>query len=110
MKCVLTGTLLCLVLLVGICGAQPFSSGSTSVDGAYSPTQSGLFDPVALGLNPAGDNIFNFTTINIPAGVSITMRADKLRDKAVIWLATGNVTIAGSLDCPSPDLAASRRT
>jgi hypothetical protein len=79
-------------------GWAQFSSGSTGSDGAYSPTVSGDFDPVALGLNPAGDNVFNFTTINIPAGVTIKLRASKLRNAAVTWLATGNVTIAGTLD------------
>src|SRR5580658_748157 len=74
-----------------------FSSGSTGSDGAYSPTVSGNFDPVALGLNPSGDNVFNFTTINIPQGVTITLIAGNLRNKAVTWLATGNVMIAGTL-------------
>jgi hypothetical protein len=75
-----------------------FSSGSTGSDGAYSPTVSGDFDPIALGLDPSGDNVFNFTTINIPAGVTIKLRASKLRNAAVTWLATGNVTITGTLD------------
>ena len=75
-----------------------FTTGSTGADGAYSPTVSGDFDPVALGLNSAGDNVFNFTTINIPAGVTIKLRATKLRNQAVTWLASGNVTIAGTLD------------
>jgi len=78
--------------------AQAFSSGSTGSDGAYSPTVSGDFDPAALGLNPAGDNVFNFTTINIPAGVTIRLRASKVRNMPVVWLATGNVTIAGTLN------------
>lgn len=75
-----------------------FSTGSTGADGAYNPTVSGDFDPVALGINSAGDNVFNFTTINIPVGVTIKLRASKLRNQAVTWLATGNVTIAGTLD------------
>src|SRR5215467_812046 len=78
--------------------AQAFSSGSTGSDGAYSPTVSGDFDPAALGLNPAGDNVFNFTTINIPAGVTIKLRASKVRNMPVVFLASGNVTIAGTLD------------
>ncbi len=75
-----------------------FTSGSTGADGAYNPTVSGDFDPVALGLNAAGDNVFNFTTINIPAGVTIKLRASKLRNQPVVWLATGDVTITGVLD------------
>ena len=93
------------VFLVAFCTAAsaPFSwaqfgSGSTGADGAYSPTVSGDFDPIVLGVDASGDNVFNFTTINIPAGVTIKLRASKLRNAAVTWLATGNVTIAGTLD------------
>jgi len=78
---------------------QPFNSGSTGSDGALNFTTAGTidFDPVALGLNPAGDNIFNFTTVNIAAGVTVNMRASKLREKPVVFLASGAVTIAGTL-------------
>jgi hypothetical protein len=93
------------ILLLAVClmaGSRltwaQFTSGSTGADGAYSPTVSGDFDPIALGLDKSGDNVFNFTTINIPAGVTIKLRASKLRNAAVTWLATGNVTIAGTLD------------
>ncbi|MCX6596171.1 MAG: hypothetical protein NTV70_07370 [Acidobacteria bacterium] len=75
---------------------QPFSSGSTGSDGAYSPTVSGDFEIGSL--NAAGDNVFHFTTINIPAGVTIRLKGSKLRNKAVTWLASGAVTIAGTLD------------
>jgi hypothetical protein len=89
------------VLACGSIGwTQGFSSGSTGSDGALNYTTSGTysFDPAALGLNPTGDNIFNFTTINIPAGVTLRLDSGNLRGKPVIWLATGNVTIAGTLD------------
>ena len=88
---------LCLAMCVPAVWAA-FSSGSTGADGAYSPTVSGDFDPIALGIDKSGDNVFNFTTINIPLGVTIKLRASKLRNAAVTWLATGNVTIAGMLD------------
>jgi hypothetical protein len=84
--------------LASLLPAQTFSSGSTGADGAYSPTVTGDFDPVALGIDAAGDNVFNFTTINIPAGVTIRVRASKVRNASVVWLATGNVTIAGTID------------
>jgi hypothetical protein len=87
----------CAAVFVPVMPAQ-FTSGSTGADGAYSPTVSGDFDPIALGLDKSGDNVFNFTTITIPAGVTIKLRASKLRNAAVTWLATGNVTIAGALD------------
>ena len=97
---------LCAPLCIPAAVAQ-FTSGSTGSDGAYNPTVSGDFDPVALNLDASGDNVFNFTTINIPAGVTIKLRASKLRNAAVTWLATGNVTIAGTLDlsgAPGPAL------
>lgn len=86
------------------CLAQSFSSGSNGSDGAYNPTQSGDFDPVALGLDTDGDNVFHFTTINIPSGVNIRLRAWKMRRPGpVYFLATGNVTIAGTLDLSGED-------
>ncbi len=82
-----------------------FSSGSTGSDGALNLTTGGtvIFDPVAMGLNPAGDNVFNFTTINIAANTTVVMTAGALRNRPVIWLATGNVTIAGKLNLQGAD-------
>jgi hypothetical protein len=58
--------------------AQVFISGSTGADGAldFSNLPAGsvlVFDPKKFNppLNPASDNIFNFTTINIPAGITV---------------------------------------
>ena len=93
-----TLTVLAMLAFGALARAQSFSSGSTQVDGAYSPTVSGDFDPGVLGINSAGDNVFNFTTINIPAGVTIRLRASKVRNMPVVWLASGNVTIAGTLN------------
>lgn len=97
MKTLFTALLVC-VLAVSL-HAQ-FSSGSTGSDGALNLTTPGtvIFDPVAMGLNPAGDNVFNFTTINIASNVTLVMTADVLRNRPVIWLATGNVTIAGTIE------------
>ncbi|HEX6691461.1 MAG TPA: hypothetical protein VF110_09990, partial [Burkholderiales bacterium] len=78
---------------VGACvaplGAHAFDSGSTGADGAFSPTVSG---PVPL---PAS-GIFNFTTVNIPGGVTVTFTRNTTNTPVVI-LASGNVTIAGTL-------------
>jgi len=95
----------CSAVFVPVLPAQ-FTTGSTGADGAYSPTVSGDFDPIALGLDKSGDNVFNFTTITIPSGVTIKLRASKLRNAAVTWLATGNVTIAGTLDLSGATSAA----
>jgi hypothetical protein len=82
--------------------AQPnFGSGSTGSDGALNLTTPGtiLFDPTSFNppLNPKGDNIYNFTTINIGAGVIVRLSGRNLNGP-LYWLATGNVTIAGTID------------
>jgi len=84
-----------------------FNSGSTGSDGALNYTTAGTytFDPQVLGLYPAGDNVFNFTTINIGANVTLNMPADVLRNRAVIWLASGNVTIAGTVNLAGANAA-----
>lgn len=92
------------MLAPGIVQAQ-FSSGSNNSDGALNLTTAGtvIFDPAAMGLNPAGDNVFNFTTINIGAGVTVIMKAGALRNRSVVWLASGAVTIAGTLNLSGTD-------
>ncbi|HBY61445.1 MAG TPA: hypothetical protein DEH78_16610 [Solibacterales bacterium] len=82
-----------------------FTSGSNGSDGALDlqvlpgqTTRTVEFDPDALNLNPARDNVFHFTTINIGPGVTVVMRANKVRNLPVIWLASGAVTIAGTIN------------
>src|SRR5713101_355998 len=81
--------------------AQSFNSGSNGSDGALNLTTPGtiIFDPKSFNppLNPAGDNIFNFTTINIAAGVTVKLTS-KVLTGPIYWLATGDVTIAGTID------------
>jgi hypothetical protein len=74
-----------------------FSSGSTGQDGAYKPTVSGNFDPTKFSGSGVPNNVFNFTTITIPAGVTITLTAG-LDNAPVYWLAKGDVDIEGTLD------------
>jgi hypothetical protein len=86
-----------------------FTSGSTGADGAYLADTSGDFDPNNLKatcstctannvVNAAGDNVFNFTTITVNSNVTIRIRASKVRNMPVVWLATGNVTLNGTLN------------
>jgi hypothetical protein len=58
-----------------------------------------VFDPKTFTppLDPAGDNIFNFTTITIAAGVTVKLTGDVLNGP-VVWLAQGAVTINGTID------------
>jgi hypothetical protein len=98
--------------------AQTFTSGSTGADGAldFSNLPAGsvvTFDPKKFNppLNPAGDNIFNFTTINIPAGITVRL-SSRVLSGPVFWLASGDVTLNGTVDLngengapPSPSLS-----
>ena len=99
--------LLALAVMTPALHAQ-FSSGSNGSDGALNYTTPGtyIFDPQVLSLNPAGDNVFNFTTINVASGVTLVMTADVLRNRAVVWLASGAVTIAGALNLQGANGAA----
>lgn len=72
--------------------AQTFNSGSTGADGAFAPTESVRLDVPANG-------VFNFTTITIPAGVTVSfLTRVGLRQPPVSFLATGNVTINGRIE------------
>lgn len=77
-------------LSAGRAHAQAFTSGSTGADGAFSPTTN-----TTLTLPPSG--VFNFTTINIPSGVTVRF-ARNAANTPVTMLATGDVTIAGAID------------
>lgn len=70
--------------------AQAFVSGSTGADGAFSPTVN-----TQVVLPPSG--ILNYTTVNIPSGVVVTFKKNATNTPVVI-LASGNVTIAGSIN------------
>ncbi len=67
-----------------------FESGSTGADGAFSPASSQTIQVPESG-------IFNYTTVNIPSGVTITYTRNS-KNTPVTILATGNVTIAGTIN------------
>ena len=70
-------------------GAAGFSSGSSGVDGAFSPTSDTTVQLPASG-------VLNYTTVNIPSGV--TVRFTQSVKAPVVMLASGDVTIAGTID------------
>lgn len=70
--------------------AQAFDSGSTGADGALAPAVN-----TQIVLPPSG--ILNYTTINIPSGVTVTFKRNAA-NTPVVLLASGNVTIAGTLN------------
>ncbi len=70
--------------------ASAFTSGSTGADGAFNPTTS-----TQVQLPP--DGVFNFTTVNIPSGVTVTFIKNTANTPVYI-LATGDVIIAGTIN------------
>jgi hypothetical protein len=70
--------------------ASAFNSGSTGVDGAFAPTVN-----TTVPLPPSG--IFNFTSVTIPAGVTVKFQRNATNTPVVI-LASGDVTVGGTLD------------
>ncbi len=79
-----------LILLLTINAWAVFESGSTGADGAFEPTTN-----TELQLPP--DGVFNFTTVNIPSGVTVTFKKNT-SNTPVYMLATGDVIIAGTID------------
>lgn len=76
--------------LFAVCtNAMAFESGSTGADGAFNPTVN-----TELQLPPSG--IFNFTSVNIPTGVTVTFKKN-ITNTPVVILASGDVTVAGAI-------------
>lgn len=87
------GWLLVLVMLVVLPpAAGAFNSGSTGADGPFSPTGTGT---ITVPARPSG--VFNHTTITIPAGLTVKF-ARNATNTPIILLASGDVTIAGTID------------
>jgi hypothetical protein len=70
--------------------AQTFSSGSTGADGAFNPTVN-----TEVPLPPSG--ILNYTSMNIPSGVTVTFRRNST-NTPVVLLVQGDATIAGAIN------------
>lgn len=79
---------ICFAIFIGDANAV-FNSGSTGADGAFNPTAN---TELVLPL----DGVFNFTTVNIPSGVTVTFKKNA-NNTPVYILAQGNVTIAGTI-------------
>src|SRR6266852_4459808 len=79
---------ICACLAPGV--ASAFNSPSTGADGPFNPTVN-----TTVALPPSG--IFNYTSVNIPVGVTVKFLKNTTNTPIVI-LATGDVAIAGTLD------------
>ena len=85
--------------------SPPFDSGSDESDGPLVVAANQdivIFDPTDQArwgriLDEDGDGVYNFTTITIGPGSTLRLRGDKV-GRPVHWLASGDVTIAGTID------------
>ncbi len=92
------------ILLAGLpldLRAQTFNSGSNGSDGALNLTTPGtiVFDPKSFNppLDPDGDGIYHFTTVNIAAGVTVRFSGRNLNGP-IYFLASGAVQVDGTMD------------
>src|SRR5687768_12219764 len=91
---------LALALVAPSLAHAQFTSGSNGSDGALNLTAATVFNPATLNLDADNDGVYHFTTINIGPGITVTLRADVprlLEGRPIIWLASGAVTISGTL-------------
>jgi hypothetical protein len=70
--------------------ALAFNSGSTGADGAFSP-------PANIAVQLPDSGVLNYTTVNIPTGVTVTFLKNATNTPVYI-LASGDVTIAGTIN------------
>ncbi|MBN4054613.1 hypothetical protein JYT87_02780 [Nitrospira defluvii] len=99
-KTLFYGTGILFILLWSSTGfAQTFNSGSTGADGALAPVAD-----TTLALPP--DGVFNFTTVDVPAGVTISFTPNSTNTPVTI-LASGNVNVDGSMSVNGEDGASS---
>lgn len=77
--------------------ALAMDSGSTGADGELHPTAS-------IDIQVPESGILNYTTVNIPAGVTVRFLRNTT-NTPVYLLASGNVTIAGTVDMRGEDAA-----
>lgn len=90
----LIGGVFATLLIAGICffipPAHAYDSGSTGADGAFNPT-------VNTTITLPDNGVLNYTTVNIPSGVTVYFKPNA-DNTPVFMLASGNVTIAGSIN------------
>jgi len=89
-KKILGVSLLIVGFMLPIKAQGTFQSGSTGADGAFNPTAS-----QSIAVPESG--VFNFTSVTIPSGVTVTFTANS-KNSPVTILATSDVTISGTID------------
>jgi len=103
-------TMILLAIAVLICGTETpargaFDCRSNGSDGALTfdaPTTPTTieFDPASYNppLDPDHDGVYHFTTVNIPALLTVRFVPNKVGWNPVYWLCQGDVDVSGTLD------------
>jgi hypothetical protein len=81
--------------LLGAAPSWAFSSGSTGADGALNPA-------VNTEIQLPASGILNYSSINIPAGVTVTFKKNAA-NTPIYLLVSGAATIAGSINISGSD-------
>ena len=83
--------LLLFAILLSLAVFAQVNSGSNGSDGALSPTSDLVID---MADHP--DGIYHYTSVNIPAGVTVSF-IPNAGNMPVVWLVQGDCVIAGAL-------------
>ena len=88
----LSGFCAALLLFLPVYSSAQVNSGSNGSDGALNPTANLVID---MADHP--DGIYHYTSVNIPAGVTVSF-IPNAGNKPVVWLVQGDCVISGTVD------------
>ena len=80
------------VLLACLSAHGQVNSGSNGGDGAFNPKSN-----TVINMADHRDGIYNYTSVNIPAGVTVSFIPNS-NNAPVVWLVQSNVVISGIVD------------
>ena len=83
--------LVVLVLALTASAQAQVNSGSTGADGAFNPTAN-----TVINMADHPDGIYHYTSVNIPAGASVTF-IPNANNTPVVWLVQSNCVIDGTV-------------
>lgn len=90
-KGALRGALLLPALLLQVTGLAQVNTGSNGSDGPFNPTANTVIN---MATHP--DGIYQYTSVNIPANVTVTF-IPNANNTPVVWLVQNNVVINGTV-------------
>lgn len=89
---ILSGICAALLFVLPVASRAQVNSGSNGSDGALNPTANLVID-----MANRSDGIYHYTSVNIPAGVTVSF-IPNAGNKPVVWLIQGDCVIAGTVD------------